>query len=145
MIRLENAKIEHLSKFVTMENELGTKEYIVPYNHAKHLEEITKPNIFYLSILDSDELCGFIILATEKGESVEFRRIVVSSKNCGIGQEAIRLMELYCKSKLYCKRIWLDVFSSNHRGRHVYRKLGYKEFKISTIDSKKLLFFEKSI
>jgi RimJ/RimL family protein N-acetyltransferase len=76
---------------------------------------------------------------------VEFRRVVVADKDKGIGQLAIAAMERFCRAELERKRIWLDVFESNHRGRHVYEKLGYQRFGESSHPGGKLLLYEKAL
>ena len=70
---------------------------------------------------------------------------MVGAKGAGTGQGAIRAMEAYCSNQLRRERIWLDVFASNSRGRHVYRKLGYREFKRGELRGKALLFMEKQL
>ena len=76
---------------------------------------------------------------------VEFRRIVVSCRGIGIGQAAIPAMEVYCREQLHCRRIWLDVFDSNPRGRHIYQKLGYRLFDTGELEGRKLLYMDKSL
>jgi RimJ/RimL family protein N-acetyltransferase len=43
------------------------------------------------------------------------------------------------------RRIWLDVFEHNARGRHVYEKLGYRRFDSGELDGKPLLLYEKQL
>jgi len=109
------------------------------------MQYITGDELVYLSILHNNKLAGFIILCQEGDETVEFRRIVISSKNRGIGQQTILAMEQYCSQELGCSAIWLDVFESNERGRHIYAKLGYREFKSGAHQGKPLLFMKKQI
>jgi len=143
-IYLRKAAADEARKFVAMENSAGTGEFIIPYSLEQHLAEMEKPEIVYLSIIANQQLAGFIIVATgEHGNGVEFRRIVVRRKGQGIGQAAISKMEQYCLTELDCNRIWLDVYDFNHRGRHLYEKLGYRYFKSSTDESKTLLYYEK--
>ena len=124
----------------------GTSDFIIPYSVEHHRAEMHKPNVVYLSIVSEDTLLGFIILVAEDdSESVEFRRIVVASKDNGIGQSAISEMERYCVDALKCNRIWLDVFEINKRGQHIYNKLGYGQFKTGEYNGKVLLYFNKKL
>ena len=41
------------------------------------------------------------------------------------------------------QRFWLSVFDFNERGQHIYRKLGYQEFKRCKRGKHQQLFFEK--
>jgi RimJ/RimL family protein N-acetyltransferase len=104
------------------------------------------PGLVYLRIIADDKLKGFVMLALDPDQSsVEFRRIVVSTKGLGIGQSAIAKMEEFCRVELGRSRIWLDVFEYNHRGRHIYEKLGYRRFGESVIDGNVLLLYEKTL
>jgi len=146
LIRLRQSREDEISSFVDMERLEGTSEFIIPYSKELHFEEFLKSDVHYLSILSNDSLVGFIILVVESDtNSVEFRRIVVASKGQGIGQSAILEMEKYCAQVLTCSRIWLDVFESNNRGKHIYEKLCYKAFKTDNSDGKTLLFLEKKL
>ena len=144
MIELRVSKPNELSLFAAMEIADDTAEYIFGWDVERHLAEFQKQEVIYLSILSDDELAGFFILAIESdGESVEFRRIVVSNEKRGVGQAAIAAMEQYCRSKLKRRNIWLDVLEANDRGRHIYKKLGYQFFKNGNQDGKPLLFYQK--
>ena len=146
MITLRESQIEELSTFVTMESSDDTVAFIIPYSLEEHQAKFNVPNIVYLSILNNERLAGFIILALDPdGMSVEFRRIVVSAKGNGIGQAAIKVMEAYCQTTLQRNRIWLDVFEFNKRGKHVYKKLGYTQFKRGDHEGQPLLFYEKRL
>jgi RimJ/RimL family protein N-acetyltransferase len=100
-----------------------------PYSLERYRSEFAKPDIVYLSILNAGELARFFMLALDPDHtSVELRRIVIAQKGIGPGQDAILPMEDYCRERIGRSRIWLDVFDFNHRGQHVYQKLGYRRF-----------------
>lgn len=125
----------HASKFVT---QTGIE------THQKYYDD---PNITYLSIVNSrGEFSGYFVLVVEPdAASVEFRRILIDENKRGVGQIAITEMENYCKKEFSVKRIWLDVYEDNARGRHVYEKLGYQQFKEEFEEGRKLLFYEKAL
>ena len=140
------AQIQDLPKIIEMESATDTSKFIMAYSEEQHKIEMNRPNVIYLSIINQNAISGFIILATENNfKDVEFRRIVVDSKGKGIGQLAIKSMELYCTRILQANRIWLDVFEANTRGLHIYQKLGYKVFKTEKLNSKILLYMDKAI
>lgn len=145
MIELKNSEIEDVDAFVAMEHAEDTSEFVIPYSRDKHIAEMTKDDVIYLSIYERGKLSGFIIVAIDEPGSAEFRRIVVAAKGKGLGQKAIRSMERYCAKELGCSRIWLDVFASNTRGIHIYKKLGYKQFKTGEHNGNTLLFMEKML
>lgn len=143
-IRLVTATFEQLPRFVVMEQEGKTGEFIAPYTLAKHQATFQQPAINYLAIRDADELVGFMLTALDvDGESVELRRIVVAAKGRGIGQQALGLLEQRCQAVWQRRRIWLDVFADNARGLHIYEKLGYTFFKEGLFAGRPLLFYEK--
>ncbi len=145
MFELLKSDPKEIPKFVQLECAKDTSEFVIPYPAEKHKKEMRKEQIYYLSIYNNKLFSGFIILALESNGSIEFRRIVVASKGKGEGQTAIWEMEKYCATVLKCNRIWLDVFASNLRGIHIYKKLGYKQFKTSEFDGKQLFYFEKTL
>lgn len=145
-VKIEKAELDDLSQFAEMEQEAGTSEFVIPYSLNEHQIQFSEPNVVYLRITDHDVIVGFFILALEADDcSVEFRRIVVSDKGKGIGQAAIRQMEVYCRDELQRSRIWLDVFEHNQRGRHIYEKLGYKLNEKREFMGKALLLYEKRL
>lgn len=145
MIELRESLKHEVTAFVDMENATDTSEFILPYTVEKHIAEMNQAGLIYLSIYDADKLTGFIILAIDDANEVEFRRIVVAVKGKGLGQAAMEKMELYCKTKLNCRRIWLDVFADNERGQHIYQKLGYKQFGNNKHNGRALILMEKRL
>ncbi|TMP82029.1 N-acetyltransferase [Pseudoalteromonas phenolica] len=132
-----------LAQLVSWEKQAEVEEFILPNTYQQHVDMMAQDNFLYLSIFQSDRLVGFLILAIEAGGGIEFRRIVIGHRGQGLGQLAIQAMEYYCLEHFACQRIWLDVFDFNERGQHIYRKLGYQEFKRCQHGEHQLLFFEK--
>jgi RimJ/RimL family protein N-acetyltransferase len=152
MIEVRPTPPEELALFCRMEQDEGTRDHITPQSLSQHEHEFKRDDIVYLSIQESVGLrldnkpSGFLILALEIDlHSVELRRIVVASKGQGIGQAAMSALQEYCSKTLQRGRIWLDVYESNQRGRHVYEKLGYRVFDRGEFDNRKLLYLQKSI
>lgn len=135
----------HLNDLVAWEQQAGVGEFILANSKEQHLVGMQEPTIQYLSVFQNEQLVGFIILALEPNNTIEFRRIVIGHRGDGIGQLAIQAMEQYCLEHFACQRIWLDVFDLNERGQHIYRKLGYQEFKRCQHGDHQLLLFEKHL
>nr|WP_236783449.1 GNAT family N-acetyltransferase [Aliivibrio fischeri] len=144
VIELRKSRFEDIPSFVLYERAPETSDFIIPYTSDKHHEEMNNSNINYLSIFSEGALSGFIILVKSSSRCIELRRLVVDKRGHGLGQEALKLLESYCINELNTKRIWLDVFSSNKRGLHIYNKLGYSQFKVGEHNGKSLLFLEKT-
>lgn len=146
MVHLERALPEDAPLFAAWEQPPATREYILPYSSDRHTQEMLDPHLVYLRILDDDELAGFLILVLDSdGESVELRRIVVSTQGRGIGQSAMTEMEAFCAKALNRLRVRLDVFEHNPRGRHIYEKLGYEKVGESSHEQGKLLLYQKHL
>ncbi|NOI58992.1 GNAT family N-acetyltransferase [Vibrio coralliilyticus] len=141
---LKPATVEDAPIFVRMERASGTKEFVIPYDLETHQTLIVDQDVTYLSVMDQDELVGFMILRQDDTKSVEFRRIVIEKQGRGYGQRALQAMEHYCFHQLGCSRIWLDVFASNARGVHIYRKWGYTEFGCDVHQGQRLLLMDKT-
>ena len=142
-IKLVNTDPEQVALIEDWEQQAGVGEFIFANSKEQHLVYMQDPTIQYLSVFQNEQLVGFIILALEPNNMAEFRRIVIGHRGAGIGQLAIQAMEHYCLEHFACQRIWLDVFDFNERGQHIYRKLGYQEFKRCEHGEHLLLFFEK--
>jgi len=145
-VNIEKAIFDDLSQFAAMEKETGTCEFIDPYPHFEHQSKFSDPTFVYLRITNDGVIVGFFILVFDSdGYSIEFRRMVVSEKDKGIGQAAMRQMEAFCRDELGRSRIWLDVFADNQKARHIYEKLGFVRFGESEFIEKQLLLYEKRI
>lgn len=120
--------------------------FIIPYTLKRHQLEFSKPDVIYKSIWWHEELVGFLILVLgPDDQSVEFRRIIVSKPDQGLGTIVIKSLDNICRSELGRHRVWLDVFESNKRARHVYEKCGYQPFAETQHDGKILLLYEKAV
>lgn len=144
MVTIERAQVQDVHLFASLEQEKDTKLNIMPYTEAEHSQKFMDPDVVYLRILDATEVVGFMILALDPdSRSIEFRRIVVSIRERGIGQAAITEMEQFCLTDLRRQRIWLDVFEDNSRGLHIYEKLGYSRFGEREYHGRRLFLYEK--
>ncbi len=145
-LRLRPSEASELPGFTALEQDPETAAFILPTTLQQHQAQFDRDDIVYLTIECDARTAGYFILALEAdGESVEFRRIVIARRGSGIGQRAIPVMEAWCRERLGRKRIWLDVFDTNQRGRHVYEKLGYRRFDQKPWDDRVLYFYEKRL
>ena len=141
-ITLHDTRADELRAVYDMEQG-EARSFIVPYTLERHQEEFAKPAVTYKSIRRGEEVVGFVILALDPdGVSIEFRRIVVSVPGHGIGKAAVELVRELCKWELGRERVWLDVFESNERARHVYEKCGYSRFGSADHGGRLLLLYE---
>lgn len=146
MIELCPAAPQQLPLLHAMEQDVDTAPYILATTIEQHRQAFARDEITYLCICARDSILGFLILALDADdESIELRRIVVANKGQGIGREALLALENWCLQVAKKRRIWLDVFTFNQRGRRLYAALGYRRFDQQEFRGKKLLLLEKSI
>ncbi len=145
MISLRPSLTGELPEFLQFDQQPHASNFVLQIDLSVHEGYFQDPNITYLTILRNEEKAvGYFILVQESANnSVEFRRIVIDQNETGIGQLAIEKMEQYCQDSLSAKRIWLDVFDDNHKGIHIYEKLGYQFFKNQDYEGRNLLLYEK--
>jgi RimJ/RimL family protein N-acetyltransferase len=145
-VRVERAEFADAAGFAAIEQAPDTRDYIRPYTTVEHERFLLDPQLVYLRILDGGTPAGFMLLALDQDDrSVEFRRIVVTRRNGGVGQAAIVAMERFCAQELGRERVWLDVFEHNARARHVYEKLGYAPFGETEVGGSRLLLYHKTL
>lgn len=144
MIQLRKTLESELEQIVELEQQADVNDYIAANTLEDHQSRMIEENTVYLTIDEDGQFAGFMILIHQPNtDSMECRRIAVTHRDEGIGQQALQLMEDYCQEHFNVKRIRLDVFEANERGKHVYTKLGYKQFKTGTYRGKTLLYMEK--
>ena len=143
-VRVRMAKRDELPLFVEMESGDHAREYVGQSGVSGHRRMFDDDTYIHLTILAGDVPAGFILLVLDDdGVSIDFRRIVVTRTDSGIGQASITAMESWCSDNTDRSRIWLNVYDFNQRGIHVYRKLGYRYFESEDRDGKILLYFDK--
>ena len=147
MILLRPSSKNELVVFDQIDRQGHANYFITQIGLKAHQDFFDEPNITYLSIEnDKGELVGYFVLVVEScSRNLEFRRISIERTKRGVGQAAIKEMEQFSKKKFDVKRIWLDVYEDNQIGRHIYEKLGYKQFKENMKDGRKILFYEKTL
>jgi diamine N-acetyltransferase len=143
-VSLRDTTVEELAAICAMEQG-DARHAISPYSLPRHRVEFAKPTIVYKSICRSGELAGFMILALDAdGQSVELRRIVVAEPGHGIGGRAVGMAGELCRTGLDRRRVWLDVFETNLRARHLYERCGYRQFGTSELEGRTLLLYERT-
>lgn len=147
VISIRDARTDQLECFHEMEQDEGSRRYIIPYSVNKHRREFDKENVIYKSVFDEQRrLIGFVILVLDEDtRSIEQRRIVIAPKGRTYGSRALGLIEEICKQELGRERIWLDVFVFNQRARHVYENAGYTMCGMAEYRGEPLTVYEKSV
>ena len=147
MIKLRETKINELDIIY----KIGIQEHSKPFLSTKtttdYKQEFLDNKTTYLCIVnESDTILGYIILLKKENKnSIQLKRILISKKSLGIGQEALTALEKYCIDTMNIKHIWLDVYEDNYKAIHIYEKFNYLLFKVNIQDNRKILYYDKSL
>lgn len=145
-MNLVQTSYEELSSLVQIANQRHIDTYLNSKPLKQHQIEYKNKDTTFLNIItDGGSLSGYcILLINESKNSVQLKRIIIDEAHIGIGQEALGMIERYCKNILGTTHLWLDVYADNARAIHVYEKLGYRLSKQSKENDRKVLFYKKS-
>lgn len=145
-VHLEPATPDDAAAFAAMEHDGDASRFVSANTTEEHVMRMADPRHVYLRIMRDGHLVGFFLLVLDSdATSVEFRRVVVSSRDGGVGQAALRQMERFCQAVLGRSRIWLDVYEDNHRARHIYQKLGFVRFGETSKGDRRMFLYEKTV
>lgn len=145
MIFIRSAQYSDLIGFSQLDSQAHVRDFFSHKSLEVHQRDFRSESIVYLSIVDEfGSVIGYFILQTKiDGKTINFKRILVDYDHLGVGQGAISAMEDYCTNKFEANRIWLDVYEDNHKAKHIYEKLGYKQFKNGATSPRSVLYYEK--
>lgn len=127
-IRLRKTTEADLDFVVVAEQAAENRPFVTAWMHEQHKSALESEDTAHLVIENVDgKRVGYVILAGLKDEnrSIEFRRIVVTEKNCGYGTQALREIKRLAFDEIRAHRLWLDVKETNSRARHIYQTEGF--------------------
>lgn len=141
-IIIRNTELKDLDSIIRFEKE--NSDYVNLYTKNDHLEIIE--NECHLSIFSTADtmLIGHIILTDITTKKIEFRRIVISKKGFGYGNDALTLIKQMCYNKFNANKIWLDVYTDNIKAINLYKKHDFVEKEIISLknSNRKLIVME---
>ncbi|HOP06979.1 MAG TPA: GNAT family protein [candidate division Zixibacteria bacterium] len=118
--------IEHI---VGIERDSANTPYIRTWSVERHLHAVNDiDHGHYIVTLDnSEEILGYAILVglDDPEGNIEFKRLVIDSKDKGYGRAAFRKVVEMVFEELGAHRVWLDVMEHNQRGYHIYSTEGF--------------------
>ncbi len=128
-MRLRQAIEADIAWIMALERRPENSAYVWVNDVAGHMEFITARDSAMLILADNDRPLGFAILRglTSDARSLELMRIVVAEPGRGIGGHFLRALIDHVFRELGAKRLWLDVFDDNARGRAAYLREGFVE------------------
>src|SRR5277367_6010263 len=113
--------LERLPEFRTM---------VGSWAEAEHMRMLADPDVRYIVAEDpSGRIAAFAILRglLSEHKQVELKRVVVRTPNQGVGRELLTEVADRVFGEYSAHRMFLDVFVTNDRARHVYENFGFRE------------------
>jgi diamine N-acetyltransferase len=113
--------LERLPEFRTM---------VGSWAEDQHLRMLADPDAVYIVAEEpSGRIAGFAILRGLLSEhrQVELKRIAVRTPNQGIGRQLLTEVADRAFGEHSAHRLFLDVFVTNDRARHVYQNFGFRK------------------
>jgi len=125
--RFEEAAEDDIERIIEIENHKDNRNFIWIGTPSEHLAEINDPNHFLWMIRakDDNRIVGYGLARVDKKSNVfELRRIAMTEKGAGFGEEAMNAIIRFAFEEQNANRFWLDVYPDNHVGIKLYEKLG---------------------
>jgi RimJ/RimL family protein N-acetyltransferase len=113
--------LERLPEFRTM---------VGAWPEDQHMRMLADPDAVYVVAEDqSGRMAGFAILRGLLSEhrQVELKRLVVRTPNQGIGKQLLTQVADRAFREYSAHRVFLEVFVTNDRARHVYENFGFRK------------------
>jgi diamine N-acetyltransferase len=127
---LQPATVADVSRIMDFERIPEFHTFVGTWPQDEHLRAISDPDVHYFMVLDSfGQSAGFAILRGIQSphRNIELKRFVIAHPGQGLGQRALHALMAHAFQKLRAHRLWLDVFATNTRALHIYRKTGFRE------------------
>lgn len=118
-----------LDRVVEIQSHPENRDYTWLNNKEEYLDIIKEEGVYILAFRKKGEaeIMGYAYLVhSEKIDSLEFRRLAVMDKSHGYGQEIVRGIQAFAFTKLKVHRLWLEVYTFNHKAIYLYEKLQFK-------------------
>lgn len=103
--------------------------FVGQWDEDRHLLAMASKDLRYYMAHDvAGESAGYVILRglVESGDSIELKRIVVSTPGKGLGRRILEEILSIVFRELGAHRVFLDVFENNERARHLYESVGFQ-------------------
>ncbi len=129
-MRFRNATPKDAPEIRALEKQPEYRTLIGSWPEERHLKTLAEPDAVYIVAEDEQgRIAAFAILQGLQSEhrSVELKRIVVGIPNQGIGRKLLNEVAERAFDEYGAHRLFLDVFVTNDRARHVYRSFGFRE------------------
>lgn len=111
------------------ETDPSNSSYVDLWTNEKHRDSLTESDIRHMIIYCEQEnkAVGYTIMAGFSGvhKCAELKRLVITQKGQGYGQQSLNLIKDYIFSQLDFHRLWLDVRDYNTLAIKLYERNGF--------------------
>jgi len=123
------ATLIDIPRIIAIETLPEFRSFIGSWSQEQHRKTISDPDARYLVTEHEGQLSGFAILLGLQSEhhSIELKRIAVMSPGNGLGRKMLSAIIEKAFEEYQAHKLWLDVFETNQRARHLYKICGLKE------------------
>ncbi len=104
--------------------------FVGSWPEDQHARMLADPDAVYIAAEDqTGRIAGFAILQglLSEHKQVELKRLVVRTPNQGVGKQLLAEVADRVFGEHSAHRLFLDVFVTNDRARHVYESFGFRE------------------
>ncbi len=118
-----------LDRIVEIQSHPENRDYTWLNNKEEYMEIMKEESVYILAFRKKEEedIMGYAYLVHDaKIDSLEFRRLAVMDKSHGYGEEIVRGVQVFAFNKLKVHRLWLEVYTFNHKAIYLYEKLQFK-------------------
>jgi len=116
---------------IQAENDPANSYYVDHWDYNKHRDSLMESDVKHMIIFNKSGNIpvGYSIMAGFSGrhKCAELKRLVITDKGKGYGQQALDLIKEMVFRDLDFHRLWLDVKEHNILAKTIYEKNGFKE------------------
>ena len=133
---LRPATPQDIPQIIAIESLPEYRAFVGRWSEDRHLAALTGPDARYFVVdaagthphgQPSAEIAAFAILRgfAESSNAIELKRIAVRTPHRGLGRKFLEELIRIVFEDFRAHRLFLDVFETNARARHLYESLGF--------------------
>jgi RimJ/RimL family protein N-acetyltransferase len=129
-MKFRNATQADIAEICALERLPEFRTMIGSWPEDQHMRMLANPDAVYILAEDqSGRIAGFAILhgLLSEHRQVELKRVVVRTPNQGVGRQLLAEVAERAFGEHSAHRLFLDVFVTNDRARHVYENFGFRK------------------
>ena len=125
---LEPFTPEELPILMEIEHAPENSKFTWTNTAEEHEKELSDPNVWTLAVKRKSDgyiLGNAIIDLDYESEWMELKRLALREKNQGYGREMITALVKHAFEELKFNKVWLEAYTDNAIGNHLYESLGF--------------------